>query len=109
MPKPPPKPSEGERDYFQKQDQEKMLRLAAQRKDKATAEAAEELRLAHWMRCAKCGNEMESMPFRGVEIERCPNCGGVYLDSGELETLAGEDKGGVFAGLADLVGIKRNQ
>ena len=101
------KPGGGEMDYFQKEEQEKMLRLAAERKDKADKEAAEELRLAHWMRCGKCGTEIETMPFRGVEIERCPGCGGVYLDQGELEILAGEDKSGMFAGLAGLVGLSK--
>ncbi len=100
-------PGSGEQDYFQKQDQEKMLRLAAEREDRLAAEAAEKLRLEHWMRCAKCGNEMETMPFRGVEIERCTVCGGVYLDRGELSTLAGEDKSGVLGGLAELLGMKK--
>jgi Zn-finger nucleic acid-binding protein len=31
--------------------------------------------------------------FRGIRIDRCSNCGGVWLDNGELEKLAGtEDK-----------------
>lgn len=100
-------PGSGEKDYFQKQDQEKILRLAAEREDRLAKEAAEKLRLEHWMRCAKCGNEMGTMGFRGVEIERCAVCGGVYLDRGELETLAGEDKSGVLGGLAELLGMKR--
>ena len=97
----------GEKDYFQKQDQEKIARLAAERRDRLAEEAAEKLRAEHWMRCAKCGNEMETMAFRGVEIERCAECGGVYLDQGELETLAGEDKSGVLGGLAELLGMKK--
>ncbi len=98
-----PKP---EQDYFQRVEQEKLYKAAAKKKDQDAEEAAERLREAHWMRCAKCGNEMVTMPFRGVEIERCPNCQGVYLDRGELTKLAGEDKSGVFEGLADLLGFK---
>ena len=29
------------------------------------------------------------MEFRGVKIDKCLSCGGVYLDDGELEQLAG--------------------
>ncbi len=100
------KPGQDEQDYFQRQEQEKLYKAAALKQDEEAAAAAEALRQAHWMRCAKCGNEMDTMPFRGVEVERCPNCGGVYLDQGELETLAGEDKSGVFEGLADLLGLR---
>ncbi len=100
-------PGSGEKDYFQKQDQEKLVRLAAERQDRLAKEAAEALRLEHWMRCAKCGNELETVPFRGVEIDKCNTCGGVYLDRGELEILAGEDKSGVLGGLAELLGMKK--
>ena len=102
------KPGRDEHDYFQQRDREKLLKAAAERSDREAAAAAEELRQAHWLRCAKCGNLMETKPFRGVEIERCPDCGGVFLDRGELEKLAGEDRSGVFDGLADLLGMKRD-
>lgn len=41
---------------------------------------------------------MDTTIFKGVEIERCPSCGAVLLDPGELEELAGEDQSGFFAG-----------
>jgi Zn-finger nucleic acid-binding protein len=39
------------------------------------------------------------MLFKGVEIEKCPDCGAVLLDPGELEQLAGKDESGFFADL----------
>jgi hypothetical protein len=100
------KPAKEESDYFGKLEQEKLSKLAAQRADREVAEAAETLRKKHWMRCAKCGNVMETMGFRGVEIERCPGCGGVYLDKGELEILAGKDRSGFFGNLSELLGLR---
>ncbi len=100
------KPAREESDYFSKLDQERLAKLAAERADREATEAAERLRLEHWMRCAKCGNVMETMGFRGVEIERCPHCGGVYLDKGELETLAGTDRSGFFGNLGELLGLR---
>jgi Zn-finger nucleic acid-binding protein len=50
------------------------------------------------MRCAKCGAAMEEVTFRGVRIDKCFACGGVYLDDGELEQLAGKS-GGLIAAL----------
>ena len=43
----------------------------------------------HWMRCAKCGAELQEVEFKGVKVDKCFSCGGVYLDDGELEQLAG--------------------
>ena len=99
------KPAKDEQDYFAQRDHEKLLRAAAEKRDREEAEAAEKLREEHWMRCAKCGNVMDTIAFRGVEVERCPTCSGIYLDQGELEELAGEDKGGVIGGLAELLGL----
>lgn len=40
------------------------------------------------MDCPGCGEEMEVESHPDVEFERCPGCGGVYLDPGELNALA---------------------
>ncbi|HEX3356880.1 MAG TPA: zf-TFIIB domain-containing protein, partial [Tepidisphaeraceae bacterium] len=32
-------------------------------------------------------SEMECRDQHGVEIDQCPNCSGVWLDRGELETI----------------------
>ncbi len=49
-----------------------------------------ERRKLHWMRCAKCGAQMDEIVFRGVRVDKCFACGGVYLDDGELEQLVGK-------------------
>lgn len=50
----------------------------------------ERLRELHWMRCPKCGAELKEIVFRSVKVDKCFACGGVYLDDGELEQLAGK-------------------
>ncbi len=37
--------------------------------------------------CPWCHSEMECRDQNGVEIDQCPNCSGVWLDRGELETI----------------------
>ncbi|MFQ5787757.1 MAG: zf-TFIIB domain-containing protein [Thermodesulfobacteriota bacterium] len=32
------------------------------------------------------------MAFRGIKIDRCTSCNGVWLDDGELEKLAGPEE-----------------
>jgi hypothetical protein len=42
------------------------------------------------MRCPKCGRKLEEILYQNVRIDRCTGCGGVWLDPGELDTLAPE-------------------
>lgn len=39
------------------------------------------------MKCPKCGVEMRPKTYKGIEIDRCPQCRGIYLDKGELERV----------------------
>lgn len=39
------------------------------------------------MMCPRCRGPMRSYPRSGVQIERCDQCRGIFLDEGELETL----------------------
>ena len=91
-----------EDDYFARLDREKLdkLKAAQEAHDAVAHEAA--LRELHHHKCGKCGHGMHTKVYRGVEIEICDQCGAVLLDSGELQTLAGEDKSGVLTGLLSL-------
>jgi len=95
-------PNADEEAYFQKLAEEQKAKLRATLESEQAEEDSRKLREMHWMHCAKCGNEMATVNYRGVAIERCFNCGGVYLDDGELEKLAGEDRSGVLKTIGSL-------
>lgn len=40
--------------------------------------------------CPSCGTGMREVERRGVLLDVCPQCGGVWLDRGELEKLLAE-------------------
>jgi len=40
--------------------------------------------------CPVCKNAMITMELAEVEIDHCTECGGIWLDAGELELLLGE-------------------
>jgi len=40
-----------------------------------------------WLICPKCGDLMEEQEAENVKLERCDNCGGLYLDRGEADLL----------------------
>ncbi len=76
-------PSQNEDEYFAQRDLELKQKLHAQLL--AEREAAE--RRTHYMKCPKCGADLATVDFEGVQLDRCPECQGVWLDAGELEHL----------------------
>jgi len=42
------------------------------------------------MDCPVCKNAMITLELEEVEIDHCTNCGGIWLDAGELELLLGQ-------------------
>ena len=48
------------------------------------------LKELHYLHCPKCGHDMKGEKSRGITIERCGFCEGVFFDAGELELLFGK-------------------
>mgnify|MGYP001774665925 FL=1 len=42
-------------------------------------------------RCPKCGEEIQATTFRGVPLDQCPSCGGIWLGPNDLKILAEKD------------------
>jgi len=80
-----------EEEYFKKIEAEQKAKLKAQQDEDQAAAALVARRETHFHKCGKCGDDMNTEVYRGVEIEICPSCNAVLLDPGELTKLAGED------------------
>jgi hypothetical protein len=83
----PGKPSTSEDEYFVREDAEKKRRLALAAKKQTALDEQKRLKDLHFMHCPKCGMKMHEMKMRGVDVEVCFSCNGIFLDQGELETL----------------------
>ena len=44
------------------------------------------------MDCPVCKDAMITLELKDVEIDYCTDCGGIWLDAGELELLLGEQQ-----------------
>jgi hypothetical protein len=51
--------------------------------------------------CPKCQGTLESYSFMEFFLDRCPGCGGLWLDKGELEGILREAARGPLAPLID--------
>ena len=93
------KPSQADDEYFTREDAEKKRKLALQvKKDTAEAER-QRLKELHFMRCPKCGMQMQEVRLRGLDVDVCFACGGVFLDKGEIDVIAAPQQKGIMAAI----------
>jgi len=65
-------------------------------KHKKLAEAEKKkLKELHYMRCPKCGMDLIEIEYKGIKVDRCSECEGIWLDAGELETVSKLEKSGL--------------
>lgn len=98
------KPSRMEDEYFVKMDAE----LLKQRRAELDAERLKTERSAHFMKCPKDGADLVERELHRVKVDICPECGGMWLDAGEMDLIrdAGHTSG-VSRFIDDLFGNRR--
>lgn len=73
-----------ENEYIYRREKE----LIAKMKVDARRELIKDLCHNH---CPKCGDMIEAVVFRGVPLDKCPSCGGVWLGPNDLQILSEKD------------------
>jgi uncharacterized protein len=88
----PIKPTEHEDEYFARLEQEMKSKIKEQKSKRASKEERENLRKLHFMKCPKCGTDLMEIDFKGMKIDECSACRGIWLDAGEFDAMAKMDK-----------------
>ena len=83
-----------EEEYFHRKNKEAIEKLREKMKVSAEAKAAG----TSSMKCPRCDGNLKESKLDAVSIDTCEKCGGVWLDSGELEQLTSPEGGGGFFG-----------
>lgn len=81
------KPSNTEDDYFAREEIEKKRKLAFKARAELAAAEKKKLKELHKGHCPNCGMKMQTVKKGPIEVDSCFNCGGIFLDQGELEAL----------------------
>jgi uncharacterized protein with PIN domain len=97
------KPSRTEDEYFVKRDAE----LIKEQRARLDADRAKAERDSHYMRCPKCGGQLEEVEFQHMKIDRCTDCGGIWLDKGEMEMLEHVDQSNIRSFVRTMFGLKK--
>ncbi len=99
----PDKTKKAEDEYIAKEEAEKTKRLKEQMRERLSEEQREQTKAQCYMKCPKCGADLNEVTFRGIKIDRCLNCDGVWLDEGELEKLAGTEDTSVVGNILHII------
>jgi hypothetical protein len=91
----PLKPSEQEEEYFARKEFERKKKIEEEKHKKLGEEEKKRLKELHYMRCPKCGMELIEIDYKGIKIDECSECEGIWLDAGELETVSKLEKTGL--------------
>jgi uncharacterized protein len=97
------RPTKSEDEYFLKHDAE----LIKAQREKLDAERVAAARAAHFMKCPKCGADLQEQGFKHVKVDVCPECHGMWLD--ELDMIAEVNEGAVGGFIRDLFKGLRNK
>ncbi len=89
------KPKEAEEEYFARLEYEKIKAAKEEIQKRLAGEEKWKLKELHFMKCPKCGMELIEIDFKGVKVDKCSACEGIWLDAGELDAVAGLEKGGL--------------
>ena len=79
--------SNPEKEYFEREELEKIRRLREKLDVQRADQQREQEKALHWMRCPRCGGKMTARPFRDLMVDVCGTCGYIGLEKGELELL----------------------
>ena len=71
-----------ENEYFYKKEKEVIARMKA----KLAEESSKSLEI----KCPKCDGTMTAADFKGITVDICDGCSGVWLDAGELALIREE-------------------
>lgn len=88
----PIKPTEHEDEYFARLEQEMKKKIKEQKSKRASKEERENLRRLHFMKCPKCGMDLMEIDFKGMKIDECSACRGIWLDAGEFDAMVKIEK-----------------
>jgi uncharacterized protein len=92
------KPSEREEEYFARMEFEQKKKTEEARQKQMAEGEKKMLKELHYMKCPKCGMELIEIDYKGITVDKCSGCAGIWFDAGEVEAVSHIEKKG-FDGL----------
>jgi len=73
--------------YFKEEEIKQLREFREKAKKDSEVKEIKERKALHWMKCPKCGQDMNEIDLEGIKVDKCPDCLGIFFDNEELEQL----------------------
>jgi uncharacterized protein len=97
-------PTGNEDEYFARQNAELLKEMRA----RLDTERQTRERHSHYMKCPKCGADLQEVKQGEVLIDVCPDCKGAWFDAGEVELLRQASSSPIAGVVTDLLELLRH-
>ena len=81
-----------EEEYIAKKELERKRKIEKERQELLAVEEKAQMKKLHHMCCPKCGMRLVEIDYKGIKIDECSGCRGVWLDSGEMDAVTKLEK-----------------
>ena len=89
------KPSKGEEEYVARIEFVRKKRAESEKHKRLAEEERKRLKELHYMRCPKCGMELIEINYKGIKVDECSECDGIWFDAGEFAAVSKFEKTGI--------------
>lgn len=91
----PVKPSEKEEEYYARLEFEQKKKIEDEKTKNMAQKEKDRLKELHFMKCPKCGMGLVEIDYKGIKVDKCSDCAGIWLDAGEMESVSSLEKTGL--------------
>jgi ribosomal protein L32 len=81
-----------EADYFIRENSVSRHRLSEERKREHKKAHDQELKALHFMKCPKCGHDLETKRLSYIDVDQCTSCGALVLAPDDIDRFITEEK-----------------
>jgi hypothetical protein len=74
-------------EYFARQELEVRRKRARERTETMQTDERTKLKMLHFMKCPKCGMDLQTIELQGTSVDQCLVCRGAWLDQREIARL----------------------
>ncbi|MDD4872885.1 MAG: zf-TFIIB domain-containing protein [Kiritimatiellae bacterium] len=78
--------------YIARKEFERKRKLEEEKQKLLAKEEKKHLKELHRMCCPKCGMRLIEIDYKGIKVDECSECKGVWLDAGELDVISHMEK-----------------
>jgi ribosomal protein L37AE/L43A len=81
-----------EADYFMREESASKHKLQEHNRRRHKKAVDEQLRALHYMKCPKCGHDLETKRLSYIDIDQCSSCGVLVLAPSDIDRFIAEEK-----------------